>query len=154
MNVSRNLLKPYSIVNVDKDGYKHFGEVMSFPICDTDPPAIMVRRVPGHPGTLEELPIDVLSTPMLGRVKYVHYAAVDGSGSFPVDMLRYDSAAPLNFTLGTERGKPVVIESFGFEQLVVAYASSHKAPNWTVARWSSFNWGLRPLHTETLAGGA
>lgn len=134
--------KLYEIVLVQHPDYVHFGEVLS---RTTPNNTYMVRMVPGHPNTLAEIAADkMLHTN--GGLKYVHYAAVVGAGSFPVDMLRYDHCAPLNFDLETGKIDP----DYGFDERVVARATARKDPQWTTARWSSFLWGIRPLHTEKL----
>lgn len=141
--------KPYSFVRVQQDGYSYIGEVLSF---ETPEHTLMVRRVPGHPGTLEEMPVSKLSHTDR-RPKYVHYASVAGRGSFPVDMLRYEFAAPVNFLLiENEAGIQTMIDhSFGIDELLVATATdTHHQRAWTPERWSSFLWGLREIKTERL----
>lgn len=160
-------------------GYNYFGEVMSFPIPpDREKaaeraeaegrdaflagivagPTVMVRRVPGHPGTLEELPIACLEfDARYAKHKWVHYAQVAGGGQFPVDMLRYDCAAPVNFDLvekfpGYIKGEPNA--DMGLAGLVVAKLSPHRDPHhpavWTPERWGSFLWWISALKTERL----
>src|SRR5512135_980423 len=88
-------LKPYMLVYVKRDHGHYVGEALSFP---TPEHTIMVRRIPGHPGTLEEVPlekIDTITKVPAGR-RWIHYATCHGRGAFPWDMLRYDVAAPLN----------------------------------------------------------
>lgn len=146
--------KLYSTVIVDRGDYHHYGEILSHPI----PPGVgqgggdtyMVRMVPGHTGTLLELPADKLQHAQPGtKLRWVHYAEVDGNGSFPIDMLRYDFAAPLNFDPETLEIEP----SFGFAGLVIAQASARREPRWTRARWSSFLWGLQELKSEAFTPG-
>jgi len=164
------IYKPYQQAWVKKEGphigrYTYIGEVISYPIPDTsrDPrfaeDTIMVRRVPGHPGTLEELPIGILE-PVSKRdvCKWVMYATVAGRGQFPVDMLRYDNCAPVNFKLVADRWgdftKPEIDPKFGLEGLWVAKACrSQHSGTWTGERWHSFLWGLKhekiiQLHEE------
>jgi len=148
--MTKPLYKPNQHVRVQMDGYAYIGEAMSFP---TPEGTLMVRRVIGHPGTLEEIPLDKVSP--AEKHKFVHYAAVAGSkySSFPVDMLRYDMAAPVNFKLIEEDGRvrTEIDPSFGFEELVVATCTTNRrATAWCKERWSSFLWGLREIKTEAL----
>src|SRR5690606_17606320 len=115
---------------------------------------IMVRRVPGFPGTLEELPISALEHHVRGY-RYVHYAVVSGFGSFPEDMLRYDRAAPVNFKLVGRHELSGGVEAVRFsvamgERLWIAKASSIYSPDWTYERWASFLWCCKHQHTERL----
>lgn len=135
--------KLYAIVLVRHPGYHHFGEILS---RVTPKGTYMVRMVPGHPGTLREMPGDKLMG-TAARIKYVHYAQViQGVGVFPIDMLRYDHCAPLNFDPETLKIDPL----FGFEHPVVARASDRKDPDWTHERWGSFTWGVQHLSTDKL----
>lgn len=143
----RTLYRPGQLVSVSAPDYGYTGEAMSFV---TPAHTVMVRRVIDHPGTLEEIGIDRL-TPLTKeeerRCRWVHYAAVRGSSSFPVDMLRYDRAAPVNFKL-VDNGLSLTAEvdpSFGWEELVIATCAPTSVDPWTHARWSSFLWGVRPL---------
>jgi hypothetical protein len=144
-------LKPYLLVYVQKDGYSHIAQTMSY---STPTNTIMVRRVPGFPGTLEEIRVDQVSPHPVGKsFKYIHYATVAGVGSFPVDMLRYDSAAPVNFTLEEKFTGPhaVMLPGMDFgEGLIVADVSDRSMHSWTNERWRSFLWSVRPLWTEKL----
>lgn len=182
-------LKPHQLVVVKKDGYHYFGEVMSHPIpVDSARPGtgpdntvvdiamatkegmtVMVRRVPGFPGTLEEMPVSIIQEQARDarRMNWVHYAQIlpptpatrrpSGSlrthlGSFPTDMLRYDFAAPVNFKIEpTVTGdQAVVLPGFeGFEGLWIASMSTRRMPSWTPDRWRSFGWTIQP--TKTLA---
>lgn len=132
--------KLYEIVLVRRDGYRHYGEVLS---RLTPNGTYMVRMVPGHPGTLVETSAAALETCLPSAVKWVHYATVAGSGSFPVDMLRYDMAAPLNFNPDTLEIYPI----FGLDVRVVCQASNRRMPTWTPARWGSFLWSVREQKT-------
>src|SRR5512146_3316954 len=105
-------LEPFTLVLVHypsqcvehHDYYTYIGELVSRPVPGT-PQTIMVRRVPGHPGTMEEMPVDRLFPLTSKGFHWVHYAAVApipgwlSRSQFPVDMLRYDSAAPVNFRI-------------------------------------------------------
>ena len=149
-----NQFKPYQIVVVVNDGYVHFGQVMSYVTPES---TVMVRRVPGHPGTLEEMPTTKLREihDRPAQYRWVHYALVSGRGSFPVDMLRYDHAAPVNFRIDETHGlgsthKAVVDPAMGFEGLMIAALSKNRLPSWTPARWSSFLWGIKPFRTVDL----
>lgn len=139
----------YDIVIVDRGDFRHFGQVLS---RRTPTGTFMVRTVPGHPGTLLELP-EVQLTPTDARVKWIHYAEVQGplknprSFNFPVDMLRYDYAAPVNFNLETGE----IVPNFGFgEKLIVAKGTTTRHPNWTVDRWRSFVWSCKHVTTTPL----
>lgn len=148
---------PYQLVEVtveDKhaeQGKRMFvGEVMSFP---TPEDTIMVRRIPGHPGTLMELPITQLSIPSR-KYRYVHYATVAGNGSFPVDMLRYDSCVPVNFMLednyiGPKARLDPAMSTPG-DDFLVADVSEHRLPRFTTERWRSFMWFVKELRTERI----
>lgn len=156
-------LKPYQLVQVrvedavERGVRTYLGEVMSYTTPDN---TIMVRRVPGHPGTLDELPVGQLTLiqPKLKRVR-ISYAQVGGSGSFPLDMLRYDSCVPVNFRLVPHeevlnRLVPVVDPAFGWEGAVVARVTAlGYRQGFTVARWSSFLWGCKELKSETYTPG-
>jgi hypothetical protein len=50
-------VKPYSLVTVRRGGRTFTGEVMSYP---TPEGTAMVRCIPGHPGTLAELPLSFI----------------------------------------------------------------------------------------------
>jgi hypothetical protein len=144
--------EPNQIVTVKWEGpwdYRHYGEVMSRR-CPNG--TYMVRMVPAHPGTLKEIPEEMLTKVIANKPKYVHYAKVRGNGSFPYDMLRYDFAAPVNFSLTQEypfHTKPNPVFDFG-EELVVARASQFKQAGWTAERWRSFLWSCQPLAAELL----
>ena len=155
--------KPCQFAMLDNPiGYHHPVEVMSFITPDN---TYMVRRVVSHPGTLEEVHVNRL-TPMSwrpGKVTYLEVSSVVNPRGrrlpFPVDMLRYDCAAPLNFKLeprivgGYDTGWEAsdVDTSFGFEGLVVAIASpAGRVVAGTVERWNSFSWGVKYIATEVL----
>lgn len=148
-------IKPYTLVRVsDPAGYDYTGEAMSF---ETPENTAMVRRVPGHPGTLTEIPVSWLTESHLNAKSrlWVHYATVSGRSSFPIDMLRYDHCAPLNFIFNESAQCPGYTtasapdESFGWPDLVVACLSDKADAYyaWTPARWSSFLWGIKELKT-------
>jgi hypothetical protein len=154
-------LKPYVVCVAQRDGYRHAVELMSFPIPgaalsrDAAPAdaTIMARRVPGHPGTLEELPTDILESTSV-KHKWVHYAKVRGTGQFPVDMLRYDFAAPVNFVIGKNWTGPragAIDPSFGFDGLVIAQCTPNRNPTWTPARWASFLWRIDELTSQSIS---
>jgi len=152
------MFKPHQLVTVQEDGYSYTGEVMSFVTPEN---TIMVRRVAGHPGTLEEMPVDKIKPHAFERKRslFVHYASVSGRGSFPVDMLRYDFASPVNFRLVTLPDGRVRAEHLANAQgddgmLLIATVSDKRDAEsfgvWCPARWSSFLWGLEPMFTEQL----
>lgn len=147
-------MKPYDIVLVRHADYSHFGQVISRP---TSEETIMVRMVPGDATTMKEIEMSKLSPPNGPVGKYIHYAEVFGSFGFPVDMLRYDHAAPVNFTLVEgELGRIEAVPNGGdgapYEgKLVIAKLSSKKNHNpWTEARWASFGWQIKTIYCETL----
>lgn len=148
--------KPYQVVIakrvVGNFEFEAYGEVMSM---RTPAGTYMVRLVPGLPGSLAEIHEDKMRSTS-EHVQYIHYATVGGSGSFPLDMLRYDFCQPVNFRVEeNERYRLKAIVTFQVEEdaLVVAAASSKRYPQWTVARWSSFLWGIRELKTLGLVVG-
>lgn len=136
------MIKLYDIVTVRHEDYTHYGEVLS---RLTPEDTFMVRMVPGHPGTLKEVSASKLME-INRSIRWVHYAEVAGAGSFPIDMLRYDFAAPLNFDPETME----LDRSFGHDKPVIARASASRMPDWTDGRWSSFLWGVRHVTTERL----
>lgn len=156
--------KPNQLVWVKQPGYaeqgsySYIGEVMSYVIPDTTrdarlaQPTIMVRRVPGHPGTLEEMPVSQLSA-LHGttRYRFVEYVTVlKGVGEWPVDMLRYDNCAPVNFKFKANRWGvfcvPEIDPSFGFEDTIVAkVCRTRTGATWTPERWKSFLYHIRGL---------
>lgn len=142
-------LKPYDLVTVNEKDYRAIGQVISRPTIDG---TIMVRRVPDDPNTMVELPLDKLSETTI-KWKWVHYAVVSGWDRFPVDMLRYDVAAPANFRLEEDdRGRITTILQDGHPALFVARCSELKAVNWTTERWRSFGWTVSPLKTLKIEG--
>lgn len=145
--------RPNQIVHVKRADYSHYGEVMSF---ITPAGTLMVRRVPGHPGTLEELPAEQI-LPLDGpKPTKVHYARVGGilGSSFPVDMLRYEFASPVNFELYEDGHRTLarLLEGFdGIEGLWVATCTARGAASaWTPARWDSFLWSIMDRRTFPL----
>jgi len=137
---------PYKLMIVEEEGYSYVGELMSF---KTPENTVMVRRVPGHPGTLEEMPITKLRVCTF-KPTHVHYAEVDGKVGFPLDMLRYEMAAPVNFRIIHENQhySTEIDPSFGFEKLVIATCTERKHGTvWTEKRWESFLWRVKPLRT-------
>lgn len=162
-------LAPYQLINAcdPARSYEHnhgfIAEAMSFKTPDN---TIMVRRVPGHPGTLIELHTDYISgvLPEATRARpwFVHYAIVAGgrSSSFPVDMLRFDQCVPVNFSIkyNGERHIAVIDQPENNligegEALIVAQTSQKRFDPFTHARWGSFLWGCRQIVTEELATG-
>lgn len=157
-------VKPNNLVYVNLQktaGYAFIGEVMSYP---TPEGTAMVRCVPGFPGTLKEFPLDVLAND--GRkpsTMMVHYAVVAGPGRFfPMDMLRYDCAAPVNFHINEDGSVEMIPEFheftmgfrrdlYGIDPLIIA-ACRPKADRhvWTPERWQSFLWSIQRLSSEPL----
>ncbi len=143
-------LLPYQLCLVDKGDYKYVGQIIS---RETPDHTIMVRRVPDDPATMEEMHISELSLPG-GKYKYVHYALVSGrsgvperdSSYFPVDMLRYDWAAPQNFSVD-DNGAHL---NEGETEFIIGKVGERPYPQWTPARWSSFGWTIRELNSVKL----
>lgn len=151
--------KPHDIVVVQQTGYSHYGEVLSLEIPHADSaPTYMVRCVPGEPTTLQEIEAARLRLPDSARRIYdVHYATVASKWrshpfhNFPVDMLRYDFASPVNFKLVENdlNGVDAEIEN-GQSDLVIATATRRSGGAWTPERWSSFMWTIRPWKSVRL----
>jgi hypothetical protein len=137
------MYKPYQYVSVKHEGYSHVGEVISYEIDNSDDQTVMIRLVPGDPSTIVEVPINCIK-PVKGNYKWVHYAVTWGFGQFPIDMLRYDCAAPVNFTFNDD-GEAILNE--GEINYIVARCSELKRWTWTYERWRSFMWNIEPLKT-------
>lgn len=149
-------LKPYMLVAVSmEDGrYNVIGQTMSF---STPENTIMVRMVPGHPGTLQEIPLTRIYSVGTRRYRQVSYATVKGVGSFPEDMLRYDNAVPVNFKIERDdwRTKAIIDPAFGSDELIIAtVCESGRRNDFCDARWASFLWSVKRLKTETISGDA
>jgi hypothetical protein len=149
--------RPFDLVRVKEQfldtEVAYFGQLISYP---TPEETIMVRRVPDDPSTMVEMPlsaIELVSFPRLYRPHWVQYAKVSGRFDFPVDMLRYDSCVPVNFTLEeSERGQVITQVTDGGPDLIVAKATSTRQDGFTYARWASFSWtaqGLKTLKIES-----
>lgn len=142
--------KPYDLVEVPSDEYQcsYVGEVMSF---ETPERTYMVRTVPGHPGTLVEVAADKLKK-VTSKFKVVHYAVVEGSGAFPVDMLRRDRCVPVNFSITEDTPCYEAKPEFNESRLIVAQVGcSMHDDRWTFDRWESFSWKVTPLLSEAIA---
>ena len=105
---------------------EHYVEILSKPFEGL----VNVRMIPNDPMTLKEVEVDVLSKPMR-MPKWVQYAEVSGSLSFPTDMLRFDAC----FLRLDE------------DKFIVGRAVHKQKQEWTVARWRSFGWMLTPMKT-------
>jgi hypothetical protein len=141
------MFKPYDLVIVRNADYDHYGEVISR--C-TDTGTYMVRMVPQDPGTMRECPEGMLLEKKLGKGRkgWIHYAEVSGAGQFPLDMLRYDFAAPANFMFGPDPHMPGSITTVldaGCDKLIIAKLGYGKKPLWTTERWASSQWKITPL---------
>lgn len=159
--------KPHSIVVVQQEGYKHYGEIASPRVAAAlqdngivKPAYYNVLRVPGERATVEEVPERRIEMPSTVRRSFrVHYAAVSSRfarrphAGFPVDMLRYDFAAPLNFHLVDDQvtGGVTCVLDKGFEEwgadLVIASCTQRVNGAWTADRWDSFMWSVQPLRS-------
>jgi len=139
--------KPHDLVIVDRGSFSHLSEIISHPI---EPDTIMIRMVPDDPSTMVEFPVNRLKK-CTTKYKYVHYATVSGQGQFPVDMLRYDFASPVNFKIcHDESGRNEIIKTDDSDCLIIARCTELKSTKWTNARWSSFMWTIKPLKTLKL----
>jgi len=152
-------LKPYQLVRVKAEGYGYLGQVISRPFIEGDVEMIMVRRVPDDPATMEKMKVQELLVANVydpPKAKWVHYAKVSGKGTFPIDMLRYDFAAPVNFKFVEDRWgdltKPELTTQEYGEDLIVATASELKSQGWTGDRWRSFMWSCVPMKSVKIEG--
>jgi hypothetical protein len=69
------------------------------------------------------------------KTHYQHVIYVNGSGGFPMDMLRYDSAVPMNSS------ETSVMVNYRARRTVRLYMYSlFKISTPTVGRWESFGW--------------
>lgn len=149
MSLVISKIKIYDLVVVSHEDYSHLGQIISKPLALVDRPAtVMVRMVPDDPTTMEEVEISRLRAPN-GKSKWVHYAKVFGPERrvFPVDMLRYDFAAPVNFSIDINGYAHLDEEQDYGTDLIIANCTEHKATFWTDARWASFGWGISYLKT-------
>lgn len=141
--------KPFDLVIVDHYDYKHIGQVISNPHGDGQ---ISVRMVPDDPSTMKVVLEKQLTKPLL-KYKWVHYAKVSGRFSFPVDMLRYDYAAPVNFQITqTDHGYKASMPRDWDSELVIAKCTELLNPSWTVLRWNSFSWNITHLKSLKIEG--
>lgn len=139
MRADSKLLKPWNIVFVTMpQGRTFIGELVSFPTPDG---SIMIRQVPGIAATLLEIPVSAVERLATG-FHWVHYAEIRGKGDIPLDMLRYDSAVPFNFTIDEETGAYKLDEGQPEDTpLIVASLGRYKfVPPFTPKRWESFGW--------------
>lgn len=147
--------KPYDLCRVQRPDYAHAGEIISRPYkSDAGVEVVQVRRVVNDCRTVEEMPTSILHQ-LTYKPKYVHYATVSGVGYFPVDMLRYDYAAPVNFTIHEDDfGRITTTLAEGETELTIATVSDRSQPNWTSARWASFLWKVKPVSTLKITKGS
>lgn len=69
---------------------------------------------------------------------------VEGSGPFPLDMLRYDHAWPKTEGRDSSRlATPENLEEYRTPRRVTLCTASETAPN--VRRWDSFGWRVLPV---------
>lgn len=149
-------LKPYKLVSVSMANgrYSIIGQVISLPIPGVESKSIvgrdatiMVRMIPDHPGSLEEVAISRLSIPAY-RYRYVSYAKIRGIGQFPDDMLRYDAAVPVNFKVVDDlhRGPRAVLEpGMGDDLLIATVIQLQHRGDFCDARWASFLWSVERI---------
>jgi len=79
-------------------------------------------------------------------MKYRHEAVVQGRGSFPIDMLRYDQCWPVGGEDSVEIERSLHHERGPFT--VNVRADSPAKEHWTPDRWRSFGWTVVNTHTE------
>jgi hypothetical protein len=142
-------LKPWQLVYVDKDDQERafIGETVSMPTLDD---TIMVRTVPGHPGTAIEVRLDQVELVPAGSW-WVHYACIEGKRKhFPADMLRSDQCIPVSFIVEWDeaRGAHAAKTEQPTDMLVVAQVNQRRYGQWTPGRWRSFNWGITEMSSE------
>jgi len=78
-------------------------------------------------------------------------ATVNGSFSFPTDMLRYDSCWPADpDTVGVLTDRET--QGGMTAKLIRSGASKADAENWTKARWASFGWVVMNIETWRSSG--
>lgn len=82
---------------------------------------------------------------MARRKGEILYFAVQGSGQFPFDMLRYDCCWPVREGHDTGRMAPLPGERLGRRVLLMA-TRSERGP--TEGRWASFNWQVVTADTS------
>lgn len=143
-------LKPWSTVFVEMPVSKRrfIGELVSFP---TPEGTIMVRQAPGIAATMIEVPVSAITGPNAGY-NWLHFAEISGKGALPVDMLRYDYAAPFNFTFDEESGLCTLEPGFEDGPLVLVACGRYKhVPAFTPKRWESFQWECKPFKVERFA---
>jgi hypothetical protein len=136
-----SVFKPYLIVMVKQGEHTFIGETISFPTSNGK--SIMVRKVPGHPGTMVEMLCADLTVLPQRRRYFVHYAKVEGALSFPTDMLRREHAVTLNFDAETL----MIDATHGSSDHLIAKVSSWRDPMWNLERWQSFGWRCEALNT-------
>ena len=72
--------------------------------------------------------------PAAERHKERYYYTVEGTGVFPIDMLRYDTAYPINHDDVEAIGR---IHNIGYGKRMVRLCSCHRP---RIDRWESFGW--------------
>lgn len=166
-------INPYHLCRVRNDepgdplrGITYIAEAVSRPTPNN---MLIVRAAPGDPQTVRAVPLSAVQSVILEpRTHYVHYAVVSGPGNFPLDMLRYDCAVPVNFKLDvSDTGTATIGDTWRLEvefgvwkrdlqaphPLVISHCSAHVSPQWAKAAWCSANWGIMGLHTVEIRNG-
>ncbi len=146
-------MKPHQLMWMEEPGYRFIGEVMSFPFLRADGKAsVMVRRIPGCPGTLEERAVGGLNPVTPRGRRFVHYAKIAGRSEFPLDMLRYDCCAPMNFVINQNPESGFLYAAIdldaGLSDLIVGRILETRYGAWTPSRWASFGWSCEPIYME------
>lgn len=136
-------LRPYQHVLVTDPVYrwKSVGEIISHPYRGE----VMVRRIPGDPCTMEELPISDLSP--VHPVRWVHYIELTWheSARFPIEEMSGDCAQPANFYLDIldKNYGPQVIMKDDSKKPVIAVTSTNYYNGmqvWSPNVWAHKGW--------------
>lgn len=146
------MFKPYdlALMQVQVSARLRPVEIISRPIPAelSKPETIMVRMVPGDPTTMVEVSTNLLRKAPRKR-RYCHVAEVTTNFPFPEDMLRYDDAALCDWRQQEELEDSVGRPMFRPDAPVLVYRlDERKTPDWTTARWQSFQCVIR--HKLTL----
>jgi hypothetical protein len=83
---------------------------------------------------------------------FLHTFRVRGDGSFPVDMLRYDSCFPATEGAASLIERSIRDGALSRDREVTLHAWQHRDWTPTHGRWESFNWKI--VEGTHVAGGA
>jgi hypothetical protein len=129
--------KPWELATVQLPTSKRrrIVETVSYPTSDAPDAQIYVRMVPSQAATAVWLPItDLKKCPV--KYRWVHIGVARGLFSFPEDMLRYDSAAFVDWELHEDPEDGLYLK----EPALIYKMSELKESTWTHGRWRSFGW--------------